>query len=178
MAVEQIFYGMWGQEKEEHSRYFEDISDIAEWIAWGLEAQCSGWRDSPTQMSTIAVNQHKEKYGTVRVYCSLSAHNKVQKLWAAERRAIRSRNKRDGTDFPLPEKGEFLKKRDREDAKWYRYVYRKAVACWPHYERAITAAAEYPHLLMSEEQVYEQVVKRAISKLEGERLLSIIKEAG
>lgn len=170
--VEQIFYSQWGRQKPEHKDYFDDIEMIAEWIAWGLEAQQSGWSEKSNQMSTIAVQQHKEKYGTARVYCSLAAESKVNPLWRAE---LRRWNKLDEkTRGPRPDKKEFTRRCLISDLRWYRYVYKKALRCWPQYETALTSATEHALALGTSADVNRAVVSRFISKRNSDAYLHVV----
>ncbi len=172
MAVEQIFYNMWGKEKPEHASYFSDIEAIAEWIAWGLEAQQTGYGLTAYQYSTISVYQHKEKFGTVRVYCNLAESGKVKRAW--ERVLRQWRKKADGS--PRPSREEFKRNCVLSDMRWYRTVYAKAIASWPHYEDAIKISADMDILLMSEEDLDKAVLARRLSKSDSDTYRSIIRE--
>jgi len=174
--VEQIFYSHWGKQKPEHASYFSDIEAIAEWIAWGLEAQQTGWSVKPNQMSTIAVTQHKEKYGTVRVYCSLAAESKVAPLWRAE---LRRWNKMDAeTRGPKPSKQTFARQCLIADLGWFRCVYKKALYCWPQYEAAIKSSAEWSIVLGTSADVNNAVRKRMITKREADTYLHVVPGPG
>ena len=170
--VEQIFYSHWGKQKPEHKNYFSDIEAIAEWIAWGLEAQQSGWSDKPNQMSTIAVTQHKEKYGTVRVYCTLAASSKIKPLWRAE---LRLWSKMDpATRGPRPDKKDFDRRCLISDLRWFRSVYKKALYCWPQYETAIRSSAEWSIVLGTSADVNSAVRQRLLTKRESDTYLHVV----
>jgi len=170
--VTQVIYNMWGSETKEHASYFDDISRIAEWIAWGLEAQQTGFSLAAYQYSTIAVHQSKEKYGTVRVYCTLADSGKVRRAWAAELRKWRKRA--DGS--PRPSRQEFVQKCAQSDMRWYREVYMKAIASWPHYETAIKRCADMDVLLMHEDELDKAVLQRRMTKAESDAYRAIISE--
>ena len=165
--VKQVFYNTWGSEAEEHKSYFSDIEDISAFIAWGLEAQQSGWSVTPTQMSTIAVSQHKEKFGTVRVYCTLAASEKVKREW---RKTLRSWKERSpGDDSPRPSREEFTRECLERDMVWYRTVYMQAVRLWPQYEKAITCAASESHLLGTLRDLEEATRRGELRKIEADK---------
>ena len=172
MAVTQIFYSRWGTETKEHASYFDDIDRIAEWIAWGLEAQQTGFSLKTYQYSTISVQQHKEKFGTVRVYCTLADTQKVQRAW--QRNLRQWRKKADGS--PRPSREEFRHRCLTSDMRWYRSVYAKAIASWPHYEEAIRNSAENDILLMNEEELDKAILSRRLTKVEADGYRSIIAE--
>ncbi len=169
---QQIFYNTWGSQAEEHESYFSDIEDIAAFIAWGLEAQQSGWSITPHQMSTIAVSQHKEKFGTVRVYCTLASTEKVKREW---RKTIKSWKERlTGDDSPRPDRHEFTLQCLERDMIWYRLVYQQAVRLWPQYEKAITCAASESHLLKTPRELEEAVRRGELRKIEADRYRRVI----
>jgi hypothetical protein len=172
MSVKQIFYNTWGSQPEEHESYFSDIEDISAFIAWGLEAQQSGWSITPQQMSTIAVSQHKEKFGTVRVYCTLAASEKVNRVWRKELRSWRERLP--GDDSPRPCKKMFKQQCLERDMTWYRIVYMQAIRLWPHYEKAITCAASEHHLLETPRELEDAVRRGELSKIEADKYRRVL----
>lgn len=77
--TEQIYYSMWGSQSEEHKDYFQTIGTIASWIGYAL----IGPRHTPyttdiMPLSNISVLQTKEKFGSPRVYVSLSKETHLQ----------------------------------------------------------------------------------------------------
>lgn len=162
--MEQVRYHAWGSNKD-HPNYFSDIEAIAQWIAWALEAQQTGWGKHPHQMSTIAVQQHKEKYGSVRVYCTLTAPEKVDREWRARLREWRIA----GSQGERPSKTHFVRECEIRDMRWYRSVYRSAVALWPHYMSAIVDDADYVHLIGTFEEALQAHLEGRITKREWDK---------
>lgn len=154
--VQQVRYRTWGTEPP-GSSYFEDIDLIAQWIGWGLEAQSTGWRVTPHQMSTIAVQQSKEKWGEVRVYCSLAASNRVTAAWRRHLADWRKESGKEGDLSPRPKRADFEQECLRRDREWYRQVYSSAVRSWPHYREAILTSADYRQLLLEPDEAQEWI---------------------
>lgn len=114
-------------------------------------------------VSTIRVEQHKEKFWYVRVYCKLAAPELVAKKWQwlKENQELRSQvpvryvAPVDVTgDEPTPE---FYQRCLKRDAMYYREVYMDMVALQPHLKGKICAQADYTELLYD---TYEEVEKR------------------
>ena len=101
----------------------------------------------------VDVQQYKEKFGTVRVYCSLGL------LWwpqITHPGSIYTPWPRwlDFISFPISRWNPFGAARRFANLgvlpfhKWlYRRYYRRAVARWPHLRREILCAADYSYLL-------------------------------
>ena len=174
MTVSQVFYSRWGTETSSHPGYFDDIDRIAQWIAWGLEAQMTGFSLSTYQMSTIAVHQHKEKFGTVRVYCTLASRSKVDRQWRAHLASWRKKG--EGEGVPRPSKKKFAEDCLSRDMRWYRSVYKSAIASWPHYEAAIRKCADSDLLLMDEADLERAVLSGQITKVQSDAYFAIIRE--
>ena len=76
--VEQIYYSNWSQKlKEGHEDYWNIINTIASWIGAKLMENYGGYtlKTIGQQISTINVEDTKEKYGEVRVYMTSVAPN-------------------------------------------------------------------------------------------------------
>jgi len=168
---QQVRYYGWGSNKD-HPTYFEDIGRIAEWIAWALEAQETGFNRVPQQMSTIAVEQCKEKFGAVRVYCSLASEAKVQTAWRLHLKERRIA----GSMSPKPNKLEFVRLREIEDMRWYRKIYRGAVSLWPHYMSAIIDDADFPYLVGTVADAEAAHVKGSISKRDWDKYRIVMRD--
>ena len=169
--MDQIRYHQWGTNKD-HPNYFSDVETIAQWIAWALEAQQTGWGKNPHQMSTIAVQQHKEKYGSARVYCMLRAPEKVDREWRARLRQWRA----EGSQGQRPRKESFERECEIRDMRWYRQVYRSAVSLWPHYMSAIMDDADYPLLVGSIEEAVQALHNGVITKREWDKYRSAMQD--
>ena len=161
MTVEQVYYGSWF-ESSAPKTYWEDISNIASCIHESLESR----------HYTISVAQSKEKFGTIRVYCSLADPDRIEDLYARglathEYRVLSAMtyhqshpNSRAPNIRPFPTKEEWVAGRLVEDGIWYRQVYFRYVSLFPHYEYAITSAADYSDLLYKTLEDYAQALKR------------------
>lgn len=106
------------------------ISAAAEYIGIGLR-----------RWGRVGVMTYKEKFGTVRVYCSLgwsSLHCMTHPGWAYYRYPFWL------ASLPLA----WLNWGVIPYHAWlYRRYYRKAVQKWPHLRLEILSAADYPELL-------------------------------
>lgn len=125
--------------------YWRRVSAAAAFIAARLTYEfprCNG----TGRASTIRVDQHKEKFGCVRVYCTLA--------WS---HLVKEHNDR------LQESGnrpETIEERILKDARHYRLAYLDAVALAPDLETSITIDADYPELLLDN---VEEMVKYVMS---------------
>jgi len=71
--TEQIYYSMWGTEKEEHESYFNDMHKIAEWIGYSLIGpRTNAFTGKLDTLTGITILQTKEKFGSPRVYVNFS----------------------------------------------------------------------------------------------------------
>lgn len=129
LMTEQIYYSMWGTEREEHKDYFKQINTIADWIGYALVAP----RIAPitgflTPLSGITVLQTKEKFGSPRVYVQLSEDKTLEdarhyryvyqtaiELWPHYEKSIK-----EGMDYPeyLFETQEEIAHYIAEQMKW------------------------------------------------------------
>lgn len=100
--------------------------------------RCNSNRCGGHPVSTIKVDQHKEKFYGVRVYCTLAHDELVSALWLATRQ-----RERDGEEPPP----KFRAHRLRMDAWHYRTCYLDMVRIVPRLAQRITACADYPELL-------------------------------
>ena len=141
--------------------HFHEIGAIAAFIGARLQYPCPliNGQGNPWT-STIKVDQHKDKFGHVRVYCTLGDPALVQQRWdwlKLNRGGHRFKLKDvapdnvDGTVF----NEEFHRRCVKHDAIWYRRVYRDAVALRPDLEEKIILHADYAELLFA---TYEEFV--------------------
>ena len=125
----------WGDEGVD----WEGINSAASYI--GLF--CRKW-------GRISVTQYKEKYGTVRVYCSfrwVSLHSLThpgyvysqypQWLWSADIRYIGPFFRKSGLSFLIWQWQKFI----------YRLAYKNALKKWPHLRKEILSCADFDELL-------------------------------
>lgn len=160
MTVSQVYYGSW-YDKEAPKTYWEDISNIASCIHESLDSR----------HYTISVVQSKEKFGTIRVYCSLADPDRMDDLYTKDRDAHNHRvlsawtyhqrnpDSRAPNINPFPSKDEWVAGRLVEDGIWYRQVYFRYVSLFPHYEYAITSAADYSDLLYKTIEDYASAIQ-------------------
>lgn len=123
--------------------YFDEIEQISRFIGTSLitmfvDAQWEGPNFTPgIKTTTIELDQVKEKFGTVRVYCYLGARelvmNEFKKLPEEKRKSVSF------TEFQFT----CLLR----DARHYRKMYNDALKLWPYYGYAIFTCASYPFLL-------------------------------
>jgi len=132
--VEQIHHECWGNGGEE---YWRDITCISEFIAARLQYPLPRCNGRVPRMSTIVVEQYKEKFGDVRIYCTLAHEGEVAKAWAEKK------------GFPTDEEpsSEFVKECFERDARVYRSAYIDMINLVPQYKRAIKSCATYDDLL-------------------------------
>lgn len=104
-------------------------------------------------VSTILVEQYKEKFWYARVYCKLAWPALVKQKWQwlkdnkelMSKRPARYSTRIDVTaDEPTDE---FFAACVKRDALYYREVYRDAVALQPHLKSQICSQADYTELL-------------------------------
>jgi len=104
-------------------------------------------------VSTISVDQHKNKFDDVRVYCNLAQPALVRQkwLWLKENQHLKSEirsfyfpNIDVSADEPTDE---FLDRCIKHDAMYYREVYEDMVALQPHLRGKICRAADHTELL-------------------------------
>jgi hypothetical protein len=120
------FYG------DEDFKYWADLDKAAVFIG----DVCRTW-------GRISVRQVKEKYGTVRVYCSLYCEN-LHDLFYPGYVYIQHKPYRLWT-FPFFVWLRFLTRPYQKFV--YRLAYQLAVKKWPHITKEILCCADWPELL-------------------------------
>lgn len=140
-TVSQIKFSHVGQQGAT-SQYWRDIATIAAFVAARLQysrPRCNDLYDKyPTpRMSTIRVDAHKEKWGEVRVYCTLADTDEVAAKWREEK------NSGEVT-------AEFKTTCRVTDAKIYRRAYLDMVELVPHYRDAIVTSADHFEVLYAD----------------------------
>lgn len=187
--VEQIYYNRWHDELAPgHEDYWWTVGTIAEWIAYALEGSIHGSLPGPQRMSAIAVSQYKEKFGRIRVYCTLANKAIVETFYNNECAQIDANNKRyfawrngeiapESREYPrpwtiktyeeryplvVPDWDEFYAEQVRKDIKWYRYVYLSAVRLWPQYKNVIVSAADFSEYLFQTREALDAYFDRCI----------------
>lgn len=147
--AKQVIFSVWG-DKKAPATYWSDIGHLAEMIGYALEGSMTGYRTECYHMSTIAVQQVKEKFGQARVYCVLGNAENVARKWNREHKTTQLHNDGNVTlsvSCASRPTNEFCRQCCVEDAKWYRHVYRTFVSLVPHYKDAIVGAADMGELL-------------------------------
>jgi len=148
--MKQIKYVNWGTTlPEEHKNYFKDIDEISRILAYDLESYCSTTamnnKYAPVvKNTTIQVYQHKEKFGSVRIYCDFAVDYFVE--WKYNLLSEQDRNKYTLEDF-----------REMcliQDMLHYRNSYLTMKSLFPHYWEAISCAADYHELLFETKEDY------------------------
>ena len=174
--IEQIYYGDWNDKLAPgHEDYWSKVSAIAKVLAAQLEFSIHGYRAEPYFYSTIAVRDYKEKFGEIRMYCSLAEPYLVKRKYEDYLNGINSTNlayrtyktlqdgeevpdwkkrmyEKNPNDFPVKAKSlkEFSKERYYEDACYYRQVYLDTVDLFPEYKDVICNAADWDEFLYTD----------------------------
>lgn len=147
-TVPQVRYSSW-YDKTAPENYWNDISSIAEILGYMLEGSITGFGGRRRQrVSTISVGQVKEKFGSIRAYCTLASEELVNEKWENDPRA-------EGTTGPTDE---YKQKCLEDDAVWYRHTYQTLTKLLPHYHSAITDAADYPGLLCETKEELDELL--------------------
>jgi hypothetical protein len=135
--IKHMFYDASTDECNVNKReYFGHISVIAAFIAARLQYQSPLCNDN-RPVSTIMIDQHKEKFGDVRIYCTLANNELVRCMWKVNHLSL-----------PRPAMPETFKDECwLHDAQYYRRCYRDMVSLVPQYENAIIDAADHGELL-------------------------------
>lgn len=139
------FEGHETSECTEDKKDFDLVGPLAAFIGARLNyilPRCNSAHRGGKSVSTILVEQHKEKFWYARVYCTLAAEGMVLAKWHAERLVG------DNSD-PTPE---FVAKCLRADAIHYRNCYMDAVKIIPRMRKRIIAQADYRELLFANAQ--------------------------
>jgi hypothetical protein len=111
--------------------YFATIDRIAEIIGTALE----------NRNYTIRVYQWKEKFGGVRVYCTLADEDLTNSL-------------------VIPS-SKIKETRIIEDSRWYRQVYMNVLNLFPQYHEAIIDCADHQYLLCYSKEELDEVIHLA-----------------
>lgn len=147
------------------------IGPMAAFIGARLQYPCPGVNGQGNPWtSTIRVDQHKEKFWAIRVYCTLAADEMVLEKWnwmkdrekriaAGEKFYERLRDdvikaQLKDSDEPTPE---FKARCLLHDALHYRKCYREMVALQPQLQMAICGQADHTELLWP---TYDEMTKR------------------
>jgi len=166
-SIKQVKYNDWGANLEpSHEHYWAHIGYIAHFIASLLE----GWqtlfnRDPtnddkqiavPVKYNSIIVNQYKEKFGQIRVYCTLADPVLVEQLYNDPMHTWSK-----GRDLSLEQFREHCLK---QDMLHYRSVYFIMKQCFPHYWDSISQAADYCELLYNTKEDYIKAMEDSIAR--------------
>jgi hypothetical protein len=119
---------------------FELVGPAAAFIGARLNyvlPPCNSGRKGGKPISTIKVDQHKEKFWYARIYCTLAAPTLVQYAWALDERG------------PGDASPEFKARCFRHDAWHYRTCYLDMVKLIPRMEKRLCSQADYRELLFS-----------------------------
>lgn len=195
---EQIYYSNWSDKLEGgHENYWRDISDISIMIGNDLIGpyQMNYIRkddeDYLRQLHSIAVLQTKEKFGEVRVYCSIGCEYIISKKYSNHVSDVNKKNKewqdfmRSGAkpagyskwwekkmreEYPIQplNKEKFYEDHINSDIMHYRNTYLKYIRLFPHYKDAILGGASFSEYLF---ETKEDAIKY-IKEMEDEFLES------
>lgn len=133
-------YGHRSENCTEDREDFKLIGPIAAFIAARLQyvlPPCNSGIRGKHPVSTIRVDQHKEKFWNVRIYCTLADADLVKEKWA----------KHGGEGEPT---SEFKRQCLRLDVQHYRKCYLDQIALIPRLKRRIRSQADYSELLLDD----------------------------
>lgn len=154
-GVEQIFYSSW-YNNDAQKDYFYTINTIADIIGAALIGFLP-YRNSNEydRLSTISVNQTKEKFGEARVYCSLGELSLIYRKY----NSYNSNNKIDENKH-LEEQEDKVKLFAKEsliaDKKHYRSVYMDFWKLFPQYRKSIMYGADWIEYIYPTKEQYEE----------------------
>jgi len=120
----------------------DDIDDIAALIGYALEGCIHGFSRKRHAVSTIRVEQTKQKFDTCRVYCTLADEELVREKWCHE--------SPQNSETNVPD--EYTAKCLMHDIRHYNRTYAMMIRLVPEYSDAITSCADFPHLLATTSQ--------------------------
>lgn len=124
------------------------IGPIAAFIGTRLNSQwgmCSAPHHVGKPMTTIRVDQYKDKFWYVRIYCELADPDLIQQLWEL-----------DGKDgYPTID---FSQECLRRDARHYRKCYMEMIEIIPRLKDKIRAQADYRELLCDDASSMEKLI--------------------
>lgn len=137
--TDQIFYSNYSAKlKPEHKNYWSDIGDIAYLISLHLESY-----------STIRTTDHKEKFGTARVYTYFGDFDKVLEKYGKDFKKLYKITDKLPDDFEA-----FTEKCVKEDYKHYRHTYLMFKRLFPHYWHSLWGGADYQAILYDTKEDY------------------------
>ena len=141
-------------------RDFDLVGPMAAFIGARLNyriPECNGPRKYVGRdISTIKVDQHKEKFWYIRIYCTLADPGLVQQRWLEDRE-----READGEEPPQ----EFKDKCFRHDAFHYRRCHLDMMALVPERQhKRIRSQADYWELLFSTKEELEKCINEAEAK--------------
>lgn len=120
----------------DQKEYFMHIGAIAAFISARLQHQ-SPRCNADMPVSTIHIDQHKEKFGSVRIYCTLAEDGLVKQMWKAQH-----------PEIPRPVMPAAFKDECwLRDARYYRRCYLDMVSLVPQYKDSIVDSADHRELL-------------------------------
>jgi hypothetical protein len=125
---------------------FDLIGPMAAFVGARLQhprLECNGRNP---RISTIRVEQYKEKFWYARIYCTLAEEDEVKAKWRAEGR------------LGAPNE-DFFARCMLHDARYYRKCYLEMVKLIPRLKRRLCAQADYSVLLMDTVQEAEACIE-------------------
>ena len=114
----------------------DPVATLAMFIAAALQHPSPPCNDPNKRISTIAVEQHKNKFGAVVVYCELANDGEVDTAYGEAGRVG-------------PVTDDFRAAEWRRDARRYRDCYMGMIALVQQYKDIMLALEDYPELLLS-----------------------------
>lgn len=151
MTVKQIHFRSWGTGPK---NYWHDVSSMAMFVAASLQYPLPRCNGLASRVSTIRVEQYKEKFGDVRIYCILAHPDEVKARWQEE-----------GHKSPDPTL-DFTRRCLLSDARHYRNCYMSMVGLVPHLRDALCCAADYGVLLYEDAAAIESEIMPHVEKHE------------
>lgn len=131
---------------------FDMSGTIARFIAAALQHPNPPCNGKNPRVSTIKVNQHKNKFNLVTVYCSLAAPEYVDAAWSES----------NSTDEPSDD---FVQGCMVRDAIVFRQTYRRMLFLLPDHRSMIVMNAYYPYLLKETVQKAHEYVDGYVARL-------------
>jgi len=123
------------------------VSHIAAFIGARLQHPRPSMNGKNSRVSTIKVDQYKDKFNYVRIYCTLADDEEVKSCWQEQ----------NGDENLALTKEMFKARCLRNDARHYRRCYMDMVEIIPHLRARICAQADYAELLYG---TYDEVCAR------------------
>lgn len=145
--IKQVHFRSWSTGPK---GYWRDVNSMARFVASALQhpmPRCNGLG----RTSTIHVDQYKEKFGDVRIYCTLADEFHVRNAWLEEHAVP-------GVVMEGEPPEEFVKKCFLRDARHYRSCYMDMVELVPHLRDALCVAADYTELLGEDEKAIDEKI--------------------